>query len=226
MSRKKLNRFKITPPKPEALERYLITYTSKDLYLRSDTLPPISSQYIFNNNDPLILDLGCGRGEFAVDQAQKYPEKNFIGIDTHQKSIYDSVNKVYAAGLNNLKFVRANLRWVLHLVPDSSIETVYLLFPAPVLKKRYRQKDVFTETFIQQVCRLLVPNGVFHFVTDSEPYFKKKTELTAQMGLFSAQSMEKSIEGGITRYQRFWEGFQEASHRVAYTKPGSVMNVS
>ena len=222
MSRKKLNRFKITPPESKALAAYLITYTSKDLYLQPETLPPISSQQIFGNNHPLILDLGCGRGEFAVDQAQRYPEKNFVGIDTHQKSIFDSVNKAHSAALDNLKFVRANLRWVLNLVPNSSVEVVYLLFPAPVMKKRYRQKDVFTEAFAQQVHRLLMFDGLFHFVTDSEPYFQKKTALVAQLGLFSAQSVEKSLEGGITRYQRFWEGFQEVSHRVAYIKSNAV----
>ena len=216
--RKKFNRFQVPTPNPAQIARYALVYRAEDLYHRADTVQPLSSEAVFGNSKPLILDLGSGRGEFIVGQAQAEPDKNFVGIDLHWKSIYDSINKVSKLALTNLKFVRADLRWILNIVPDLSVEAAFLLFPAPVMKMRYLRKDVLTAPFLCQLHRVLISGGHFHFVTDSEAYFAKKQQLVEHSNLFILQEQRASYEGGHTRYQQYWESFGIQSWRAEYLK--------
>lgn len=214
--RKKFNRFRVVKPTAEQQAQYLSVYRSLDLYQNAAQCEPLSSPATFGNDLPFMLDLGSGRGEFIVNQAQAQPDKNWVGIDFHWKSIYDSINKVSELALPNVKFVRADLRWILQVVPKAAVETVFLLFPAPVMQKRYLRKDVFTAAFVEQLHRILRSQGQFHFVTDSEAYFAKKQQLMAERKLFKLQSQQTTFEGGQTRYQHYWESLGVRSWRAEY----------
>ncbi|MEM7034192.1 MAG: methyltransferase domain-containing protein [Chloroflexota bacterium] len=216
--RKKFNRFRVEKPTPNILAKYALVYEAEKLYRQPDTYMSLSSANLFDNDHPLVFDLGSGRGEFLLRQAEMAPNKNFVGIDLHWKSIYDSVNKLNEVALPNLKFVRADLRWIFNIVPDLTVETVYLLFPAPVMKKRYRNRDVVTADFLRQVHRILQKGGTFHFVTDSQPFYEKKQQLLADLNLFPTVKQATSYEGGQTRYQQYWEGFDVLSWRADYQK--------
>ncbi len=216
--RRKLNRFRVTIPEQAIIDRYMLSYLSRNLYYRPETERPISSSGIFGNEQPLILDLGCGRGEFIIAQAQRFPAINFVGIDSHRKSLYDAVNKLSQQALKNLKFIHADLRWVLGIVPDGSVEEAFLLFPAPLMKKRYIKKDVLTASFIRHIHRILKDGGRFHFVTDIAAYFEVKLALINDLDLLSPASVVSSFEGGITRYQKLWEDYEEPSLRIEYVK--------
>src|SRR5690606_36522778 len=93
MPRVKLSRFKVREPAPEALATYLISYPGHTLHFHPETLPPITSPALFGDDRPLVLDLGCGRGRFIIERAQQDPARNYAGIDFHQKSLWDAVNK-------------------------------------------------------------------------------------------------------------------------------------
>ena len=116
MPRLKLKRFKVKEPTPDALARYFHEYDPKDLYYRPETVPPVAA--LFERDQPLALDLGCGRGEYLIRQAVERPDTNFAGIDLHLKSLKDGVNRAHAAGLDNVKFIKADLRLVFNVVAD------------------------------------------------------------------------------------------------------------
>lgn len=218
MARVKLKRFKVMKPAPEALVTYLREYAGRDLHFRADTLPPITSGELFGVDAPLVFDLGCGRGEFVVGQAAARPDDYFVGFDWHQKSVWDGVNRAVKAGAENIRFVKADFRQALQLVPDESVSEVYLLFPPPIMTYSKRKQDPLMEASLRDIHRILQPGGYFHFVTDSEAYFRLKLTLIALTDLFDVQTTSRAIEGGQTRFQRFWEGFDIRSNRAECRK--------
>lgn len=203
--RRKLNKFSITRPNDEALDKYLKYYTGKDLWFHSGELVPITSKSIFGNDRPLGLDIGCGRGEYVTALARLYPSVNYVGIDVHTKSLWDGLNKASAEQLQNVKFIRAAIKSLMTIIPDDSVEEVHIMFPPPVLVRKHIKKDIITPDFVMDLHRIIVSEGRLNLVTDHEEYFYLKLGLIRESGLFILDSTAKMFEGGVTWYQRVWE---------------------
>lgn len=218
MPRRKLTRFKAIRPDDEALQAYGQLYTKGFVYSNPEKVTPITSQAVFKNSKPLILDLGCGRGEFSISQAKEAPNYNVVGIDNHLKSIYASINRAGKTGLKNIKFIQLDIMNALKRVESDSISQIFLLFPPPVLKEKFQYKDVITGPFMTEVGRCLEENGRFHFVTDIESYFRNKVSLINQSHQLKLIEKRQSVEGGLTRFQVLWESYGELSFRVMYKK--------
>jgi tRNA (guanine-N7-)-methyltransferase len=219
MPRLKLKRFKVTEPAADALARYYRVYDPKDLYYRPATVPPITSAALFTNDHPLALDLGCGRGEFVVQQAASRPAVNFVGIDLHIKSLWDAVNRAEQAKLANTRFIKADLRLVLNIVPDESVSEVTMLFPPTAsINAPKRKSDPLPETTLRAIHRVLEPGAPFHFVSDHAEYFAWKRRMIESSGLFEIVSLQRRFEGGQTRFQRIWENFEFESLRLECRK--------
>lgn len=218
MPRLKLTRFKAVEPLPDVLDHFVRFYNSKDLYHHFDQQPPISAPSLFGNERPMAFDLGCGRGEFIAARAADHPDLNFVGFDWHQKSIWKAIENVQKAGVENVRFVRADFRRVLPLVPEETVAVAYLLFPPPVMEYKRRKKDVIIDSSLREIHRVLMPDSLLHFVTDSPEYFETKKTLIEESGLFEIVTMSQELEGGITRFQRFWESFEIESNRLACRK--------
>ncbi len=219
MARVKLKRFRVKEPSAQAKARYMRSYSGRNLHFRPAELPPITSEELFGVSAPLVLDLGCGRGEFLTRQAQQRPSDCFVGFDWHRKSIWDAINRAEAAGVDNVRFVQADFRQALRLVPENAAAEVHMLFPPPILKRSKRKQDPLTERALRELHRVLAVGGLFHFVTDSEPYFRLKLAMIAQSDLFELETEAHGFEGGQTRFQRFWEQFNIPTHRAVLRKP-------
>ena len=218
MPRRVLDRFAVRQPSEAALQRYYRSYDGATLHHAPARLPEIASASLFGNTLPLALDLGCGRGEFLITQARRHPERNYVGLDQHRKSLYDAVNHAEPLALDNLLFLRADLRQVLVKVPAASIAAIYLLFPSPAVKPKYQRKDILTPGFIASLADILVPGGTVTFVTDHRRYFERKHTLFEQR--FHCLATSEGIEGGITWFQRVWERHGLPSLRAEYVKGG------
>ena len=226
MSRLTLKKFRVTQPAPDHIAKYIKKYTGSELFHSIDDLPLHSSMYLFDDDKPLVLDLGCGRGEFITSQAKNNPELNFVGLDVHQKSIWDGVNKAVNQELENIRFILADMRGILPKFADTSAQTIYLLFPPPHLQRKRLKKDVLTPELLKEVYRILRPAGEFVFVTDKEEYFVCKRKLINEYGYFREAEISQGFEGGITRFQKFWEKYGIPSSRVRYVKQQSAENLS
>jgi tRNA G46 methylase TrmB len=210
MPRLKLKRFKVTEPPPGALARYFHEYDPKELLYRPETVPPIAA--LFSHAQPLALDLGCGRGEYVIRQAQERPDTNFAGIDWHLKSLWDAVNR---AGVDNARFIKADLRLLFNAVPDNSISEVTMLFPpTSSIQPQRRKTDPLPESTLRAIHRILTPGAAFHFVSDHAAYFEWKRAMIAASGLFEIVAVQRGFEGGQTRFQQRWEGYAMESLRL------------
>jgi tRNA (guanine-N7-)-methyltransferase len=218
MPRLKLKRFKARHPAPDVFRHYVRAYASEDLYHRAETLPPISSATLFGADRPLVIDLGCGRGEFITAQAQERPDELFAGFEWHDKSIWDAVNRAHDARLDNVRFIRADFRRALVKVPDQSVSEAFMLFPPPVTRRNRLKNDPLPDATLREIHRVLIAGATFVLVTDSPEYFGAKRALIEDSGLFTGLETSRAFEGGLTRFQRFWEGFDIASQRLACRK--------
>ncbi len=223
MPRVKLSRFKVREPAPEALATYLISYPGHTLHFHPETLPPITSPALFGDDRPLVLDLGCGRGRIIIERAQQDPARNYAGIDFHQKSLWDAVNKAHAVGVPNVKFLRGDIRRMLKLAPTGSVIEAFMLFPPPYLKPSRRHKDPLPEETLREIARMLAEGAPFHFVTDSAEYFDAKRALIEASGWFEIVATSVGFEGGQTRFQAFWERLNVESRRLKARRTGTAV---
>lgn len=213
MPRLKLQRFRVKEPRPTALARYVRVYASEDLYHRPETQPPLSARALFGRDAPLTLELGSGRGEFIVEQAREQPDRLFVGIEIHWKSVWDAVNRADAAEIDNVRFVRADIRRVLVKVPDQALEEAWALFPPPAVERKRRKKDILSAETVDHLGRMLRDGARLRFVTDHAEYFAEKVALIRQSGWFEDAAISHEFEGGITRFQQFWENLDIVSRR-------------
>lgn len=210
-------RFTVETPSRDILQKYLVHYSGKDLYLGTEVASP-TSETLFGNSRPLHMDLGCGRGEYAIMMAEQYPERNFVGIDYHAKSLYVGIHKVAELGLTNVRFLLADLQGLMPYIPSETVEKASVLFPAPIVNPRHAKNDVMRQSFIEQVHRILGEENSFLFVSDAEWYFQEKVKLMQDLELFALLLIQQSIEESITRYQKQWQSKGIPSNRAELMK--------
>ena len=122
----------------------------------------------FNNDNPLVLELGCGKGEYSVGLAEKYPEKNFLGIDIKGARIWkgatDSLNKE----MKNVGFLRIQIDWIEACFEKMEVDEIWITFPDPQLKKRRANKRLTHPDFLKKYNSILKKDGLIHLKTDSQ----------------------------------------------------------
>jgi tRNA (guanine-N7-)-methyltransferase len=127
---------------------------------------------LFGRNAPLQVDLGCGDGSFLCEIAQQFPKTNFLGIERLTKRVEQVRRK--AKKIENVRVLRADsLLAVRYLLPESSVETFYLLFPDPWPKRRHQFRRIFTRDFLDAIAVALEKHGVLRIATDQLEYFQQ-----------------------------------------------------
>ena len=122
----------------------------------------------FKNDNPIVLELGCGKGEYSVGLATRYPNKNFIGIDIKGARFWRGAKTAQETGMKNVAFIRTQIELIEHCFEVNEVDEIWITFPDPQIKyKRTKHRMTNTE-FLQRYKRILKPNGVMHLKTDSE----------------------------------------------------------
>lgn len=122
----------------------------------------------FKNDHPVILELGCGKGEYSVGLAEKYPDKNFVGIDIKGARFWRGAKTAVDNGMRNVAFVRTQIELIDHLFASNEVDEIWITFPDPQIKyKRTKHRMTNTE-FLQLYKKILKPEGVVNLKTDSE----------------------------------------------------------
>ena len=122
----------------------------------------------FNNNNPIVLELGCGKGEYAVGLAKKYPNKNFIGVDIKGARIWTGAKEVAEKGLSNVGFLRTRIDWIDKCFNKNEVDEIWITFPDPQLKKRRAKKRLTHPLFLIKYHNILKNGGIIHLKTDSQ----------------------------------------------------------
>ena len=119
----------------------------------------------FHNNNPIVLELGCGRGEYTVGLAARYPDKNYIGIDIKGARMWAGAKQAELAGMTNVAFLRTNIEMLTHFFAPNEVAEIWITFPDPQMKKA--TKRLTSTYFMQRYAQLLQENGLIHLKTDS-----------------------------------------------------------
>jgi tRNA (guanine-N7-)-methyltransferase len=119
----------------------------------------------FKNNNPIVLELGCGKGEYTVKLAQHYPDMNFIGVDIKGSRMWKGATQAKEMNLKNVGFLRANIENIGLIFGPEEIAEIWLTFPDPQMKKT--RKRLTATNFIANYRQIMVPNGIIHLKSDS-----------------------------------------------------------
>lgn len=123
---------------------------------------------IFKNNHPIVLELGCGRGEYSVELAQRYPERNFIGVDIKGDRFWRGAKFALENGLENVCFLRTQIELIDKLFAENEVDEIWITFPDPQIKHRRGKHRLTNATFLTKYKQILKPEGTVHLKTDSE----------------------------------------------------------
>lgn len=139
---------------------------------------------LFENNHPVVLEIGFGNGESLVRYAQQHPQINYVGIEVHRPGVGHLLLKIEELGLTNLRLVHHDAIEVLNAMPDKSLTGLMLFFPDPWHKKKHRKRRILQPAFIRQMGRLIHEGGLFHAATDWEDYARQMLEVLSQSDQF------------------------------------------
>lgn len=123
----------------------------------------------FGNDNPIILELGCGRGEYSVGLARRFPNKNFIGVDIKGARMWSGATDSLNEGLKNVAFLRTNIEIIDRFFAPGEVSEIWLTFSDPQMKKA--TKRLTSTYFMERYRRFLVDNGLVHLKTDSNFMF-------------------------------------------------------
>jgi tRNA (guanine-N7-)-methyltransferase len=119
----------------------------------------------FHNNNPIVLELGCGRGEYTVGLAQRDANKNYIGVDIKGARMWAGAKQAELAGMGNVAFLRTNIELLSKFFAPNEVDEIWITFPDPQMKKV--TKRLTSTYFMERYRQVLRPNGIIHLKTDS-----------------------------------------------------------
>lgn len=168
----------------------------------------------FKNDNPIVLELGCGKGEYSVGMARMFPNINFIGVDIKGARMWTGAKAAIEEGLPNVAFLRTNIEIIDRFFADGEVQEIWLTFSDPQMKNE--RKRLTSTYFMERYRRFLVDGGLIHLKTDSNFLFTytkemvKENKLEVEMctdDLYHATDLDegtKSILGIRTYYESMW----------------------
>lgn len=132
---------------------------------------------VFKNNNPIVLELGCGKGEYAVGLARRYPNKNFIGVDIKGARMWWGAKEAYSDGLMNCAFLRTGINVIDHFFEKGEVSEIWITFADPQMKKL--NKRLTSTHFLNLYKKILVDNGTIRLKSDSN-FLYTYTKLVAE----------------------------------------------
>ena len=127
----------------------------------------------FHNGNPIVLELGCGKGEYTVELAKLYPDVNFIGVDIKGARMWTGATQALHEGLKNVAFLRTNIEIIERFFAQDEVQEIWLTFSDPQMKNP--RKRLTSTYFMQRYRKFLVDEGVIHLKTDSNFLFTYTT---------------------------------------------------
>lgn len=122
----------------------------------------------FKNNNPLVLELGCGKGEYSVNLAKAYPEVNFLGIDIKGARFWRGAKSALEENMKNVGFLRTQIELIDHIFDENEVDEIWITFPDPQIKYKRTKHRLTNEVFLDMYKKILKTDGVVHLKTDSE----------------------------------------------------------
>lgn len=126
---------------------------------------------IFQNNNPLILELACGKGDYALALSKKYPDKNFIGVDSKGARIFTGAKSGIEQNLKNLVFARMRIENIGLFFDKNEVDEIWITFPDPFPRKKNAKRRLTAHLFLERYELIIKPETLIHFKTDDLDLF-------------------------------------------------------
>ncbi|HPW98677.1 MAG TPA: tRNA (guanosine(46)-N7)-methyltransferase TrmB [Flavobacterium sp.] len=178
----------------------------------------------FKNNNPIIVELGCGKGEYTIGLAERNPNINYIGIDVKGARFWRGAKTAIETGMNNVGFVRTQIELIENIFSSHEISEIWITFPDPQIKYKRTKHRMTNSEFLKMYKRILKPEGVVNLKTDSEFMHGYTLGLLHGEGhevLYSNHNVYKN-EGSpseVTEIQTFYENqYLEINKAITYIR--------
>ena len=132
---------------------------------------------VFGNRHPIVLELGCGKGEYTVALARKYPEKNLIGMDIKGARMWVGATDALQNNLSNVVFLRARIEFIKSCFASGELSEIWITFPDPQPQQSRENKRLTSLRFLQSYREIMQPDGIIHLKTDSQSLFEYTCEV-------------------------------------------------
>lgn len=162
-SKNKLKRFRENESFDNVVQPSREDLTEKDYMLKGNW-----NSSFFKNDKPIVLELGCGKGEYSVALAQANPHKNFLGIDIKGARFWRGAKTAIEEDLQNVGFIRSQIELIDLLFNENEIDEIWITFPDPQIKYKRTKHRLTNSEFLKKYKKILKPDGVVNLKTDSE----------------------------------------------------------
>ncbi|TAE30253.1 MAG: tRNA (guanosine(46)-N7)-methyltransferase TrmB [Cytophagales bacterium] len=212
MPRRKLHRFVQNSIAPNVIENGKPTYQISKGNWHSEH---------FKNKNPIVLELGCGKGEYTLGLARQYPNTNFIGIDVKGDRIARGSQQALSEGLSNVRFLRTDIQYLHEFFTSDEVSEIWITFPDPQLRDKQEKHRLTHPRFLAMYSDMLALNGILHLKTDNRSFFEYSLETLPRFGFSDLihtydlyQSELNSLHFGIkTKYEAM---FYDKGYSINY----------
>ena len=187
---------------------------------------PLSSQWkqeFFKNNNPIVLELGCGKGEYTVGLAKNNPNKNYIGVDIKGNRIWVGAKFATENNMLNVAFVRTRIDFIEYCFAENEVDEIWITFPDPQPQKTRVRKRLTNPMFLDRYKKLLKKGGLVHLKTDSTSFYEYTLEVIAENKLellYSTHDLYSHNPSGkeeLTNIQTYYEQlFSAKGEKIKY----------
>jgi tRNA (guanine-N7-)-methyltransferase len=181
-------------------------------------------ELVFKNNNPIVLELGCGKGEYTVGLAQLEPQKNFIGVDIKGARFWRGAKTALEEGIENAKFLRTQIELIEYAFDHNEVDEIWITFPDPQIKYKRTKHRLTNRQFLERYKKILKPEGLVHLKTDSEFMHGYTLGLLHGMGLEVEYANHhvyhlKGSPKEVTNIQTFYEQqYLEQDKAITYIR--------
>lgn len=204
MGKNKLQRFADMATYKHVIQPTLQEVLNKDYSLKGNW----NSQF-FGNNNPIVLELGCGKGEYTVGLSKRFPEKNFIGIDIKGARIWRGAKTAVEENLTNVGFLRTRIEHILSFFAPNEVSEIWITFPDPQEKRIRAKKRLTSSRFLPMYQQFLKPDGVIHLKTDNHILYDYTYRLCLHNEIdiikFTSNLYETETDVDLLSIQTFYE---------------------
>lgn len=177
----------------------------------------------FGNDKPIVLELGCGKGEYTLGMAKEFPGKSFVGVDIKGARIWKGAKTALEEGVGNASFLRTRIEFIDSFFGKDEVDEIWITFPDPQLKKKRAKKRLSGSRFLESYRKFLKPGGIVHLKTDNaflHHYTKVLLEYNELPILFASDDIySSSLPDPLLEIKTHYEkSFLEENMKITYIK--------
>lgn len=199
------------------LQRFAAIKTFDNVFERPENM---ASQWkpFFKNDNPIVLELACGKGEYSVNMALAFPDKNFIGVDIKGNRMYIGAKRAVTEKIPNVAFLRARIEQITDYFDAHSIAEIWITFPDPFLRESKAKNRLTHHKFLALYQKILKPGGIVQLKTDSRELYEFTQEMTAYHQCHIIEDNGNIYAKGTPAFplniQTFYEGMHLLDNRT------------